>query len=157
MKSLVLGIIVAGIMVAPVWAETVTGIIDVKDFGKVQSKWKFRLADTSEKFDKEYRKSKRVRSHEKTSKLDRSEGTLKVKGSSAEVGESRTEREKHVTWGAFFWCVNSEKLPKVRFAYTYGERTEDLAWQKAEFAFHAMEGRCNEKGVKKQVLCSDDL
>lgn len=149
MKSLVLVVVVAGVMVAaPVWAETVTGIIDVQDFGKVQSKWKFHMMNTSDRFDKKYKKTKKVKTLEKISK---------VKARGEEVGESRTATEKSVVWGAFYWCVNADKLPKVRFAYTYGEPSEDQAWKKASYAFDAMEGRCNEKGVKTQVLSSNDL
>lgn len=157
MKSLVLAVAVAGIMAAPVWAETVTGLIDVQDFVRVQSKWKFHMANTSEKFDKDYRKTKKVRTHQKTSKLDPFEGTLKVKGGSAEIGESRTAREKGVAWGAFIWCVNADKLPKIRFAYSYGERTQDQAWRKAAYAFDSMEATCNQKGIKSEVLSSDDI
>jgi len=150
MKSLVLVVVVAGIMVAaPVWAETVTGTVDVQDFGKVHSKWKFNMMNTNDRFEKKYKRTKKVKTLEKISK---------VKARGEEFAESRTDTtEKNVVWGAFYWCVNADKLPKVRFAYTYGERTEDQAWKKASYAFDAMEGRCNEKGVKTEVLSSNDL
>jgi hypothetical protein len=157
MKSLFLVIAAVGIMAGAAWGETVTGVVDVQDLIKIQSKWKFQMANTSERFDKKYKRSTRVKAGDKTAQANPFEKKVRVKSGGVEVGETHNVREKGVAWGAFVWCISSDKLPKVRYAYTYGERTEDQAWRKAAYAFDSMEGRCNEKGIKKQLLSSDDL
>jgi hypothetical protein len=120
------------------WGETVTGVVkSAEALDHTIRKWKSHVANTANKQKRDDRQA------------------VQTKGSE-ELHEKDTK--KHISYGAFCWCITSEKKAPIRYAYTYGEADSEIAGKKAVKAFDAdkAKGKCL-KAPRLLRITSDNL
>jgi hypothetical protein len=123
------------------WGETVTGVVkSAEALDNTIRKWKSRVANTAHKQGKNDRHSVQKRGHKLSEELN------------------KKDAKKHTSYGAFCWCMTSEKKAPIRYAYTYGEADSEIAGKKAAGAFDAdkARGRCL-KPPRLLGITSDNL
>ncbi len=54
---------------------------------------------------------------------------------------TRTDTRPELSYGTFIYCVNALNRGEILYAFTYGERSKQRAWEKAIYALKLM-GRC---------------
>jgi hypothetical protein len=123
------------------WGETVTGVVkSAEALDHTIRKWKSHAANTASKQGRNDRHSVQKRGHKLSEELD------------------KKDTKKHTSYGAFCWCMTSEKKAPIRYAYTYGEADSEVAGKKAVSVFDAdkARGRCL-KPPRLLRITSDNL
>jgi hypothetical protein len=119
------------------WGETVTGTVkSAEALDHTIRKWKSHVANTA-------------------SERKKDDGqAVQTQGSDA---QNKRDTKKHTSYGAFCWCITSEKKAPIRYAYTYGEADSEIAGKKAVKAFDAdkAKGKCL-KGPRLLGITSDN-
>jgi hypothetical protein len=108
----------------PARCEVSMGFVpSTQDLERVRSSWKLLMVSTKDRQDKESRETRRGGSHE----------------------TSDIVTKKARTHGCFIWCV-LRGIPKgpteIKFSYSYGEASSEIAVKKAVNAFDSRAGIC---------------
>ncbi len=108
----------------PARCEMATGFVpSIQELDHVRSSWKLLMVGTKDRKDVDHRATQRSRDHE--------------------ISETVTKKGR--THGCFIWCVlrGIAKGPiEIKYSYSYGEASSEVAAQKAVHAFDSRAGIC---------------
>ncbi len=139
MASVFLGTIlgICFLLSGPAFGEVKVGFVHSSDeLERARSDWKYRMASTSDRQDKDYRRTLRL---------------------GDQYQRSDIVTKKGVTHGVFISCfLPIRESVVIKYAFAYGEPDRDTARKKAAHAFDAAEGNC-EANPSFQFITNKDL
>ncbi len=131
-------LVVCFLLSGPAFGEVKVGLVHSSDeLERARSDWKYRMTATSDRQDKDYRRTLRLGDQYQRSDIVTTKG---------------------VTHGVFISCFlpTGQSVVVIKYAFSYGEPDRETARKKAAYAFDAQEGNC-EATPNFQFITNKDL